>query len=59
MATQDGPEAVTVSVRNLGGIESEELTFERGVTLLTGRNATNRTSVLRSVAAGLGGRTAN
>jgi chromosome segregation ATPase len=55
MATQDGPEAVTVSVRNLGGIESEELTFERGVTLLTGRNATNRTSVLRSVAAGLGG----
>jgi len=48
-------ESVTVSVRNLGGIDTESVTFEPGVTVLTGRNATNRTSLLRSVAAALGG----
>jgi len=48
-------ESLTVSVENLGGIRSEELTLERGVTVLTGRNATNRTSLLRAVGAGLGG----
>jgi len=48
-------ESATVSVRNLGGIDTESVTFEPGVTVLTGRNATNRTSLLRSVAAALGG----
>jgi DNA repair ATPase RecN len=48
-------ESVTVSVRNLGGIDTESVTFEPGVSVLTGRNATNRTSLLRSVAAALGG----
>ena len=48
-------ESATVSVRNLGGIDMESVTFEPGVTVLTGRNATNRTSLLRSVAAALGG----
>ncbi|MFC7197760.1 archaea-specific SMC-related protein [Halosimplex aquaticum] len=48
-------ESVTVSVRNLGGIDEEEVTLDPGVTVLTGRNATNRTSLLRSIAAALGG----
>ncbi|WP_123538532.1 archaea-specific SMC-related protein [Halosimplex salinum] len=53
MTTPD--DAVTVSVRNLGGIEDRQVTFDPGVTVLTGRNATNRTSLLRSIAAALGG----
>lgn len=55
MSQQVGAETVSVTVRNLGGIESDRLGFERGVTVLTGRNATNRTSMLRAIAAGLGG----
>ncbi|WP_459190710.1 archaea-specific SMC-related protein [Halosimplex sp. J119] len=53
MTTFDEP--VTVSVRSLGGIDREEVTLDPGVTVLTGRNATNRTSLLRSIAAALGG----
>jgi DNA repair ATPase RecN len=46
---------MTVSVENVGGIRSCQVTLDRGVTLLTGRNATNRTSLLRAIGAGLGG----
>jgi DNA repair exonuclease SbcCD ATPase subunit len=45
---------VTVTVENLGGIDETELGFEPGTTVLTGRNATNRTSLLRAVMAALG-----
>jgi len=48
-------EPLRVAVENLGGIDSRELTFEPGVTVLTGRNATNRTSLLQAITAGLGG----
>ncbi|SFS09719.1 AAA domain-containing protein [Halomicrobium zhouii] len=48
-------EPLQVAVENLGGIDSRELTFEPGVTVLTGRNATNRTSLLQAITAGLGG----
>jgi len=48
-------EPLQVTVENLGGIDSRELTFEPGVTVLTGRNATNRTSLLQAITAGLGG----
>jgi predicted nucleic acid-binding Zn-ribbon protein len=44
----------SLSVRNIGGIDETELTFEPGVTILAGRNATNRTSLLQSVMGALG-----
>jgi DNA repair exonuclease SbcCD ATPase subunit len=44
-----------VRVENLGGIERLELGLDPGVTVLSGENATNRSSLLRAVAAGLGG----
>jgi peptidoglycan hydrolase CwlO-like protein len=45
---------VTVHATNIGGIEETEVTFDPGVTLLVGRNATNRTSFLQAVMGGLG-----
>lgn len=44
----------TLSVENIGGIQETTIEFTPGVTLLVGRNATNRTSFLRSVMAALG-----
>ena len=41
-------------VRNVGGIEQTDVSFEPGVTVLSGRNATNRTSLLQAVMAALG-----
>jgi len=49
---------MTLSVENLGGIDSCEVSFDAGVTILTGRNATNRTSLLRAIGGALGGGTA-
>ena len=54
---REAAESTTVTIENVGGIRDHELTLERGVTLLTGRNATNRTSLLRALGAGLGGST--
>jgi DNA repair exonuclease SbcCD ATPase subunit len=45
---------VEVDVRNVGGIDQTQCTFEPGVTILTGENATNRTSFLTSLMAALG-----
>lgn len=42
----------------MGGIKDCSVTFQSGVTLLTGRNATNRTSLLRAVSGVLGGTSA-
>ncbi|WP_254546521.1 archaea-specific SMC-related protein [Halomarina pelagica] len=47
-------EEVTVDVRNVGGITETDVTFYPGVTVLRGRNATNRTSLLQALMAGLG-----
>lgn len=44
----------TLSVENVGGIDQTELTLDHGVNVLTGRNATNRTSTLQALMAGLG-----
>jgi DNA repair exonuclease SbcCD ATPase subunit len=41
-------------VRNLGGIDETTVEVPPGVSVLTGRNATNRTSLLRAVMAALG-----
>jgi chromosome segregation ATPase len=43
-----------IDVRNVGGIEEASVEFEPGITVLTGRNATNRTSLLRSIMAVMG-----
>ncbi|WP_290819264.1 archaea-specific SMC-related protein [Halovivax sp.] len=47
-------ERVEVDVRNVGGIDESRVEFRPGVTILAGRNATNRTSFLRALMAGLG-----
>ncbi|WP_255171748.1 archaea-specific SMC-related protein [Natrononativus amylolyticus] len=47
-------EAVRVDVENVGGIDEAQVEFTPGVTVLAGRNATNRTSFLRSIMAALG-----
>lgn len=43
-----------VEVRNIGGIDEATVTIPPGVSVLTGRNATNRTSFLQALMAGLG-----
>jgi predicted nucleic acid-binding Zn-ribbon protein len=46
---------ISVSVENIGGIGEGAVTLTPGVNVLTGPNATNRTSLLRAIAGGLGG----
>ncbi|PSP98434.1 chromosome segregation protein SMC [Halobacteriales archaeon QS_5_70_17] len=46
--------AARLDVDNIGGISSTSVAFERGVTVLVGRNATNRTSLLQALMAALG-----
>ncbi|MFP8956646.1 archaea-specific SMC-related protein [Natrialbaceae archaeon A-CW3] len=43
-----------VTVENIGGIDSTTVELTTGVNILTGRNATNRTSFLRSIMGALG-----
>jgi chromosome segregation ATPase len=45
---------VEVDVDNIGGIDSSKVEFSSTVTVLVGRNATNRTSFLQAIMAGLG-----
>lgn len=47
---------VHIDVRNIGGIDEASVTLPEGVSILTGRNATNRTSFLQALMAGLGSR---
>ena len=51
---QSTREKVTVRAENIGGIDTTEVEFTPGVTILTGRNATNRTSFLQTIMAALG-----
>ncbi|MEF8871474.1 MAG: archaea-specific SMC-related protein [Haloarculaceae archaeon] len=41
-------------VKNIGGIQETSLQLRPGVTALVGENATNRTSLIQAIAAGLG-----
>ena len=50
---------VRVEVRNVGGIDEADITLPAGVSVLTGRNATNRTSFLAALMAGLGSENAS
>ncbi|MFC7202625.1 archaea-specific SMC-related protein [Haloferax namakaokahaiae] len=54
MSTSEALQHATVRIRNIGGIDSREVTLSPGVTVLTGRNATNRTSFLRALMAACG-----
>jgi DNA repair exonuclease SbcCD ATPase subunit len=47
-------ENVQVHVENIGGIDQTDIDASPGVIALTGRNATNRTSLLQAVMAALG-----
>jgi len=53
-ASEAVAETVDIAVENIGGIDETNVTFSGGVTVLTGRNATNRTSLLQAIMAGLG-----
>jgi DNA repair exonuclease SbcCD ATPase subunit len=44
----------TVHARNVGGISETEVDIPPGVTVLAGRNATNRTSLLQAIMAAMG-----
>lgn len=46
--------ALSVSVSNVGGIETTDRRLPPGVTVLSGENATNRSSFLRALATGFG-----
>jgi predicted nucleic acid-binding Zn-ribbon protein len=47
-------EPVSLSARNVGGIDETTVDISPGVTVLEGRNATNRTSLLQAIMAGCG-----
>ncbi|MFC4436489.1 MULTISPECIES: archaea-specific SMC-related protein [Natrialbaceae] len=51
---RETPEQTTLSVTNIGGIEETTVSFQQGITVLSGRNATNRTSLLQGIMAALG-----
>ncbi|WP_336365245.1 archaea-specific SMC-related protein [Halalkalicoccus salilacus] len=53
MSSQQNTTAA-VNVENIGGIDSTTVEFTPGVTVLAGRNATNRTSFLQALMAALG-----
>lgn len=50
----DTRDTATLHLDNIGGIDTADITLERGLTVLAGRNATNRTSTLRGLCAALG-----
>ena len=54
MTTEQAVGEATLSVRNIGGIDETSVTFDPGVTILAGENATNRTSLLQAIMAVLG-----
>lgn len=43
-----------LDVENVGGIDQQQVTFDEGTTLIAGPNASNKTSLLRAIAFGLG-----
>lgn len=53
-SVQDTSERAAIDVENVGGIERTSVTFTPGVSILTGRNATNRTSLLKAIMAAHG-----
>ncbi|MFP9061644.1 archaea-specific SMC-related protein [Natrialbaceae archaeon A-chndr2] len=54
MSSSKTSEIPRVVVENIGGIDSTSVELDSGVNVLTGENATNRTSFLRAIMAALG-----
>ncbi len=54
MSLQHRGKDIFLSVENIGGIEDTSVSFPRGTVILSGRNATNRTSLLQAIMAALG-----
>ncbi|AGB36212.1 archaea-specific SMC-related protein [Natronococcus occultus] len=54
VSERETPDRATLSVSNIGGIEETTVSFQQGITVLSGRNATNRTSLLQGIMAALG-----
>jgi chromosome segregation ATPase len=54
MTPEQTTNSATLTAQNIGGIDETEVTFTPGVTILKGENATNRTSLLQAIMAGLG-----
>jgi DNA repair exonuclease SbcCD ATPase subunit len=52
--TEVAEEGATIRARNVGGISETTVDVPPGVTVLSGRNATNRTSFLQAIMAALG-----
>jgi len=55
MSQSNASNEITVRAENIGGIRTCEVTLDPGVTVLEGRNATGRTSLLTGLAGALGG----
>jgi predicted ATP-dependent endonuclease of OLD family len=47
-------EQMELSATNIGGIDDTDVTFQSGVSVLAGHNATNRTSLLQALMGALG-----
>lgn len=54
MAKANTVKPISVNIKNIGGIETAEAKLSPGVTVLAGRNATNRTSFLQGLMAAMG-----
>ncbi|WP_227377665.1 archaea-specific SMC-related protein [Haladaptatus halobius] len=52
--SQQDQHHIELSASNIGGIDHTDVEFSPGVTVLMGRNATNRTSFLQAIMAALG-----
>ena len=53
-SNQAKKETLEITVDSIGGIKHADISFNPGVTILAGRNATNRTSLLQALMAALG-----
>jgi predicted nucleic acid-binding Zn-ribbon protein len=45
---------LALQIKNVGGIESDSIKLSPGINVLSGENATNRTSIINAVMAGMG-----
>jgi peptidoglycan hydrolase CwlO-like protein len=54
MSSEATERSAALAVRNVGGITETRVELDPGVTVLAGRNATNRTSLLQAIMAALG-----
>ena len=55
MSQFDTERPVTVYAENIGGLSESEVTLQPGITVLRGKNATGRTSLLNGLTGILGG----